>query len=108
MRRTSAVHFRITKLDVTADGVGDQWRNGSIARCLSEKSRVSVTRTRRCVADDTLARHAVLLGAAIRHIAIEDFCDAALRRVRHPIFAVTDLVELDVLELSVSCHCDLK
>lgn len=40
-------------------------------------------------------------------VSVEDLSDAALGCIGNPIFSMTDLVELDVLELGVRCHCSL-
>lgn len=104
VRGAAAVHGRLAELDVAADGVGHH--GGHVGCCgLSEKSGVSVARTGGRVAHGARAHIAILHRAAVHGVRAEDLGDAALGRVRHSVLSMADLVELDMLELSVGGHC---
>lgn len=62
----------------------------------------------RGVANHAGSSRTILHRTTISLVSVEDLCNAALGRVRHPVLSVPDFVELDMLELSVGCHCCLK
>lgn len=102
----AAVHLGVAELDVASDRVGHHRGNG-VVHGLSEKSGVGVPRAGRGVPDDSRAGDAILHGTAVSGIRAENFPDAALGGIWHSVLSVTDLVELDVLELGIGGHCDL-
>lgn len=98
-----SVGVTLSELNVAADSISHHW--SWWAWCsLSKKTRVSVAWTSWRVAYSSVAIDSVFGRTMVHNVVVEDLSNAAFRCVWHPVFAMTDFVKLDVLELSVGCH----